>query len=556
MRATHFSMLEVDRKTSLPNLRSTKGGFGFEGTTPKYWDGTAWSAFGGGSGGVTNWNQLYDNSKTWTIDDDSMRIILSHNTNDAITFRGLSGRTGSLVQFDHGGTGPDIRGTDNNWQISKAGALQIKTIAHPDTNEDLEIDANGTGDVVIGDNSTGDIKLEEDTLLKAGKTLTIAGTAGQTRLAMTLGNIVLSNGTVAITRTAAETSLAITNNSITSQNLINVVSTSLTTGNGLLITANAVTEGNMISLVSETNMTSGKFINCNDGSVRFRVGKDGATLINSGVNSTKALEVKGIQTSENLAAFETSGVTASEKALVYIKSTGNSASGSNQLRIEPTGTPVEGSIGIEFAGAAKVMRAMKLASGAVANSVVEIIGGGALDAEKAILEVVSSGALKDGAHTLSVTTGGTPASGAVYALFDFSGITDTHENVGVHIDASDKKVQALKIEAAPEAGSAVLVESGAALADGKATMELVADADAGHANSAVLRVHQDHATGVSEVVRLLQDDDDKPFFGLYATAGAGNAVEAVGSKSLTTTAFIMVNVNGDVRYIPVGTIAA
>lgn len=39
MAKSHVGILEVDRETSLPNLRSTKGGFGFEGTTPKYWNG-------------------------------------------------------------------------------------------------------------------------------------------------------------------------------------------------------------------------------------------------------------------------------------------------------------------------------------------------------------------------------------------------------------------------------------------------------------------------------------------------------------------------------------
>jgi len=39
MSKTHIGILEVDRETSLPNLRKNKGGFGFEGTTPKYWNG-------------------------------------------------------------------------------------------------------------------------------------------------------------------------------------------------------------------------------------------------------------------------------------------------------------------------------------------------------------------------------------------------------------------------------------------------------------------------------------------------------------------------------------
>jgi len=554
MAKTHIGILELDRETALPNLRSAKGGFGFEGTTPKYWNGSSWSTFSGASG-VNTWDELYDNSKTLLIDDDTLTFRLTHASNNGLTVSSTSARTGNLIQITNAGTGKDISGTSNTWSFSKAGALLVTSIAHPTTNEALTVDANGSGKVTIAATSTGNIELQRDTVLASARTLTITGTAGATRLAITAGNVVLSNGTIAITRADNSTSSALTNNTITTANLATITSTSLTTGTGLLMTTNAVTEGIMVSLVTQTNMTSGKFIACSDGTVRFQVAKDGATKIASGVATTKALEITGIQTSESVVTLTSSGVTASEKAIILINSSGNSASGSNQIRIAPTGTPAEGSIGIEFAGAAKLMKAMKLASATVANSVAEIIGGGALDAGKAILEITSSGALKSAAHTLSVTTSGTPASGAVYAKFDFSGITDTNENVGVHINAAAKKVQALKIDAAPLAGSAVLVTSTGVLAANKATMELVSNVAACNAASAVLRVHQDHADGVSEVIRLLQDDNDKPFLGLYATAGEGNAVEAVGGKTLTTTAFLMVNVNGDVRYIPVGTIA-
>jgi hypothetical protein len=64
MAKTHVGILEVDQVTSLPNLRSSKGGFGFEGTTPKYWDGTSWSSFSGSGSGVSSWDELYDNDKT------------------------------------------------------------------------------------------------------------------------------------------------------------------------------------------------------------------------------------------------------------------------------------------------------------------------------------------------------------------------------------------------------------------------------------------------------------------------------------------------------------
>jgi hypothetical protein len=36
---SYVGILEVAQVSSLPNLKASRGGFGFESTTPKYWDG-------------------------------------------------------------------------------------------------------------------------------------------------------------------------------------------------------------------------------------------------------------------------------------------------------------------------------------------------------------------------------------------------------------------------------------------------------------------------------------------------------------------------------------
>ena len=57
------------------------------------------------------------------------------------------------------------------------------------------------------------------------------------------------------------------------------------------------------------------------------------------------------------------------------------------------------------------------------------------------------------------------------------------------------------------------------------------------------------------VLLLEQLDVSEEMIEFTSVAGAGNAIEAVGGKSLTTTHWIKVTINGDVRYIPAGTIA-
>lgn len=67
---------------------------------------------------------------------------------------------------------------------------------------------------------------------------------------------------------------------------------------------------------------------------------------------------------------------------------------------------------------------------------------------------------------------------------------------------------------------------------------------------------QVNATGAVPVLTLQQTDDSEDMIEFIGTVGVGNAIEAVGAKTLTTTNFIKVTIAGvGERYIPVGTIA-
>lgn len=74
--------------------------------------------------------------------------------------------------------------------------------------------------------------------------------------------------------------------------------------------------------------------------------------------------------------------------------------------------------------------------------------------------------------------------------------------------------------------------------------------------SGQLHVDQTSTTGAQPVLYLDQADLDQPMIQFETTIGTGNAVEAVGAKTLTTTHFIMIELPGGItRYIPAGTIA-
>jgi hypothetical protein len=74
--------------------------------------------------------------------------------------------------------------------------------------------------------------------------------------------------------------------------------------------------------------------------------------------------------------------------------------------------------------------------------------------------------------------------------------------------------------------------------------------------TAQLHVDQASATAAQPVLYLDQADISEEMIEFNTTIGVGNAIEAVGAKSLTTTHFIKVTLPGALtRYFPVGTIA-
>ena len=369
----------------------------------------------------------------------------------------------------------------------------------------------------------------------------------------------MSDGSLAITDADNAATFSVTNATVTTADAVVLTLASLTTGDALSITADAATTGSLLYLDNGGNsLTSGFYINCNDdGTSDFTVAADGATTITTATASTAALTVTGVQTSQSLVTFDnTGGVIASDEAVLLLDAGGAVASGGNLLRIAPTGTPNAGAIGIEFVGASKAMTAMYIDADPTASDVATIHGGGALTADNAVLTVSSDGALATGSNTFRVDVTGTPASGAIYAEFDFAGITDTNENIGFKIDAGGKKVVGLHVDADPEANSAVYFTSGAALAADKATLEVVAVPTTSNADSSVLRLEQTHTAGGSNMIQMVQNDVDKPFIGFETTIGTGNALEVKAAKTLTTTHFVMVDIEGvGARYLQAGTIA-
>ena len=626
MAKTHVDILEVTQVSSLPNLRSSRGGFGFEGSVPKYWDGTSWSTFSGAGSGVSTWDEMYDNDKALTMDAASLTFTLTHATNDGLTLAAQAGKTGAVLAFNNAGDGRDIDGSGDTWHITKAGVITATAL----TMGDDELITLGDGqDATISWNAslldiTGVTEFANNVSFAANATITQGGTAGSTVFTLTAGDAILSDGSLAITDADNAATFSVTN-------------ATATTGNVVVVTADAATTGSILYIDNGgASLTSGYYINCNDdGTSDFTVAADGATTITTATNSTAALSVTGVQTSQSMVTFDnTGGVIASDEAVLLLDAGGAVASGGNLLRVAPTGSPNAGAIGVEFVGAGKALTALYIDADPTGSDVATIHGGGALTSDNAVLTVSSDGALATGSNTFRVDTAGTPASGAIYAEFDFAGITDTNENIGFKIDAGGKKVNALHIDADPVAGdvayihsdaviadnkavlqvhsagavasggsvfrvevdgtpasgaiysefdftgitdtnenigfkidaggkkvvglhvdadpvagSAVYFTSGAALAADKATLEVVAVPTTNNADSSVLRLEQTHTAGAGFIVTLVQKDVSEPFINFESTAGDGNSVDETNGTQGAVTAIVRCAFNGTDAYI-------
>lgn len=613
MAKTHIGILELDRETSLPNLRSTKGGVGFEGTTLKYWNGTSWAAVSS-TGGISTWDELYDLDKSMTIDSTSMTFALTHATNDGVTFTGGSGSAGDVIQITNAGTGSDIKGTSATWSVSKTGAgdfvsLTGDTVVAGSGSAAGVFSSSGNYDVTLKTGNSTSTQINITDGANGDVTATINGTgkfeiAGTTEanvgFQVTNGDANIADGSLTVTDDDNAASVVITNATVT-------------TANVMTLTADAATSGSILYIDNGgASLTTGYFINCNDDGVAdFTVGADGATVITGAVNSSIGLTVTGIQTNENMVVFTSSGITASDKASLLINPSGAIASGGNIVRIAPSGAPNAGAIAIEYVGASKTCQAMYIDGDSTGVAVVGINGGGALTDGFGVLNLTNDGNLATGGNVLNVTMGGTPHTAAAaveiaavkdaYALYiasgnatnsgvyitsngaiadnkavlevvatgtpaasgsnvvriDGSGMTATNAPVLLEIVGDAKDVQGLYIDADPITKSVAYIQAGAALAADKAVLEVVSVPTTNNADSSVLRLTQTHTGGAGFVMTMVQGDVSEPFINFESTEGSGNSLDLTNTGDGANLGFVRVAANGTDAYIKLyGTPAA
>lgn len=581
---------------------------------------SSWSAFSGTGTGVGTWDELYDQDKTMTIDEATgITWSLTATTGDAFTLIAGATSTGDLLQFTNGGSGSDIKGTSDTWSVSKAGAAVFTGVTLGD-DQGIVFGATSDGTIQWVNASSyididGATNFDGDMIIEAAHSLTIAGAGGANKLVITAGDAVMSDGSLTITDADNATTLSVTNATVTTGNAVVITADAATSGSILYIdnggatldtgfyincnddgvsdfsvgadgattitTAVATTKAltvtgvqtseNMVTFDNASGViASDKAVLLLDAGGNIAAGGNVLRIAPTGTPHADAIGVEFVGASKAMTALyidadptashvvqiHGGGALTDGKAVLALTNDGNLASGGNLLNVTVGGTPNAAAIAVEIAAASKALTALSVDSDPTASSTAVINGGGALTNGYAVLHVSSDGNLASGGNTLKVTTAGTPASGAMYAEFDFTGITDTNENVGVKIDAGGKKVIGLHVDGDPIANSLAYFHTDGVIAADKAVVEINGEASADNADSAILRVEQGATDGVANVIALKQDDVSEPFISFETTIGTGNAIQAVAALNLTATHYIMVDVEGvGKRYFAVGTLA-
>ena len=439
-------------------------------------------------------------------------------TMDALT-------TGDMLYLDNGGgsitgDGKYINCNDDDTSDFSVGVAGLTTITGS---------SSGTDALVL---TAGDI------LLSSG------------HIDMTVGDLTLVDGSVNITDADNAGSLVVVNNTLTTGDLVDISSTSIsTTGAMMKINANAAThDGMILELVSAGDTTStptGLDIVIDSVTTGTAIGVE-VTMAAATTGPKGILVRMDALTTGDMLYLDNGGATMTEGNGNYINCNDDDTS---QFTVQRYGETT-------IAGKAAGTAALTLDLGDIVltdtdtttitsvngtGSIVEIISGGIIGADKACLEIDAAGALN--------------ADGSLLRL-SAEGVTATNSPSAMQIDCAALDMTAINIVSAPTTNSAFVATTTGVLAADKAVMELVSNASACNADSAVLRIEQTHTTGVATCMALKQDDVNIPFVTFEATVGTGNAIEAVAAKSLTTTHFVMVDIEGTgPLYLQVGTIA-
>ena len=405
----------------------------------------------------------------------------------------------------------------------------------------VTMDALTTGDMLYLDNGdgsiTGDgkfINCNDDNTscfsVAVGGLTTIAGNASGTdalvltagdilvtsgHIDMTLGDLTLADGSVTITDADSAATLTVINNTITtSTSMVAISSSSLSTGALMTLTASSVNhDGEILELINAGDAAStGTGMSITMPDVETGAAKGISVVMVKGTTTLKGISVTTavMTTGDMLYLDQGSSDTLTAGSGFYINCNRNNTSDFTVSKYGAT----------TIAGTAAGTAALTLSLGDLVitdtdtttitsvngtGSVVEIISGGAMGADKACLEIDAAGEFN--------------ADGSLLRL-SAEGVTATNSPFALDIDAASLDMGALRFVGAAATRSPFLATNAGALGADQAILEIISNAASCNADSSVVRLEQTATDGVAHCVTVKQDDIDKSFINFEGATAA------------------------------------
>lgn len=380
-------------------------------------------------------------------------------------------------------------------------------------------------------------------------TQTVAGD-----MVITDGDLTVSGGEVAFTSAANAAGLVIVNNTVTTANsLVDVSSTSITTGALMRLNANtAAHDGEVLEIISAGDSTS------------TPVGMS-VTIASPTTGAARGIEVTmvGATTTAKGIAVTMDAITTGD--MLYLDNGGNTMTtggfyiNCNDDNVSDFTVAAGGATVI--LGSAAGTDYLTITAGDLLlddsdNNVIESEDGvldlllldnkaGAVGSGKAVLKVDAGGVVDAAGYGIYATFTGSAAAGATVI-----GVVPDAGSLGIKVSASGvATAEGLYVDADPTATSAVYFVSQGVLAADKATLEVASDVASCNADSSVVRITQDSTTGVAFCMTLKQDDVSQPFINFESAAASGQSVDTTNTSDGTAIGFVRVAVNGTDRYM-------
>lgn len=274
--------IELTTRAAVPTADLSNGRLVYvTGTGFRMYNESAWvtipTSTTGGS--ASSWETLYSADKTLDITAGTLSFAGAHASNDVFTLTNASG-TGVCLQITNSGTGDDIQGTSDTWNVGKTGIAVFDasvTTAAIVGSANLTIDATSAGTITLGATSTGAITLTR--AVTATASVTITGSTETDVLVITDGDQLIDDGHLTITQT----------NTGSTPGGIDITTSTQTT-HGILITADGITSGAALYVDSDNGASfsgDGGYLNLMNGtSSVFKVQRYGATTIAGNAGTT------------------------------------------------------------------------------------------------------------------------------------------------------------------------------------------------------------------------------------------------------------------------------